>query len=188
MPWYSIIPVGLGLLMLWAFITIFSLFGYINCTNWDFFLPAPSNDVRIIGALKNTIYVQSQDGTIYCNAQNGWKKCGISTFVVSHKDAPRWLNSYFKFIPEDVAVIQIARAGNDYLGYSNVALLENRHIWSCPYSFKSEVDQLMSSGAVIWLVIPAVIGFGCMLWFLKIFAESGSPTYWDFWGRGTRVK
>ena len=187
MPPYSILPAGLGVLMFWVLITVFNLFGFTKCTAWNLIQSAPRDDVRIIGALKNSIYVQTQDGAIYCNAQNGWNKCNISTFVFSHKDAPQWFKS-FKFIPEDAAVVQIARTGNDFSGYSNVVLLENKHIWVCPYSLKSEIEQLVSSGAVIWLVIPAAIGLGCLLWFLMIFAESGSPTFWDFLGRGTKVK
>jgi hypothetical protein len=145
-------------------------------------------EVQVIGALKNDIYAQTQDGTFYCNTQNGWNKCKVSTFVFSHQDAPLWFNSYFKFIPEEAEAAQITRAGNDYSGYSNVVLLENRHIWVCPYSLKAEFEQLVSSGAVIWLGIPAVIGLGCVMWFFMIFAEFGSPTVWDFSGRGTKVK
>jgi hypothetical protein len=188
MPVYSFIPTGLGILMLWVLITVFNLLGYSQCAGWKSIQPAPMGEVRVIGASKNDIYVQTPDGTLYCSTQNSWKKCKISTFVFSHKDAPLWFSAAFKFIPEAAAAAQITRAGNDYQGYSNVVLLENRHIWVCPYSLQAEIDELVSSGTVIWLVLPAVIGVGCVVWFFMIFAKFGSPTVWDFSGRGTKVK
>jgi hypothetical protein len=187
MPWHSLVPAVLGVLMFWVFITVLNLFGYTQCVGWKFIQSAPAEDARIIGALENNIYTQTRDGTVYCGTQNGWSECTISTFVVSHKNAPQWFNS-FDFIPEDAAVVQMTRAGNDFAGYSNIVLLENKHIWACPYSLRSEMDQLVASGRVIWIVIPVVLGFGCLLWFLMIFAQSGLPTFWDFWGRGTKIK
>ena len=187
MPWHSLVPAGLGALMVWVSITAFDLFGYTQCTGWKFIQSAPAEDVRIVGALEDSLYVQTADGTLYCSEQNGWSECNISTFVFSHKDAPHWFHS-FDLIPEDAPVVQMTRAGNDYSGYRNVVLLDNNHIWACPYSLKSEMDQLISSGKVIWIVLPAALGFACLLWFLMIFAEFGSPTLWDFWGRGTKIK
>jgi hypothetical protein len=188
MPWYSIIPAGLGVFMLWAVLTVFNLLGFTNCTEWKFIGSVPREDVRIIGALKNIAYLQTQDGKIYCNTQNGWKECTVPTFVLTHKDAPAWFNPWFKAIPAEAKAVQLTIAGDYYSGQDYFALLNDGQIWSCSKNFKLETERIVQSGAVIWLIIPAAIGLGCAAWFMQIFIQNGSPTQWDFWGRGTKIK
>ena len=173
--------------MLWAVIMIFGLLQFTNCPSWDFVQPAPNGDARIIGATGEKVYLQTGNGPIYCNMQNQWQECAISTFVLSHKDAPAWLHSYFKSIPQQTFVVQLTRVG-DITGNSYYALLDNNQIWVCRTNFFSELEYILSSRTVLWLILPAGIGIWCAAVFLKIFAEEASPTWWDFWGRGTRVK
>ncbi len=188
LPLFSIIPAGFGALMLWAFFAIFDLLGYTNCPTWKFLQSAPRNDLRIIGTLKKDVYLQAPDGTIYCNAQNQWKVCRVSTFGLSRKDAPDWLSARFTPVPEKATVKQLTRAGNYATGNTYFVLLEDNQIWSCPDDFNAKIKQIASSGAVIWLIIPAGIGLWCCVAFMQIFIKYGSPTIWDFFGRGTKVK
>ncbi|HEX2998007.1 MAG TPA: hypothetical protein VHP14_24495 [Anaerolineales bacterium] len=187
MPLYSIIPLGIGAVMLWAVIMIFGLLQFTNCPAWGFVQSTPNSDVRIIGALKEKVYLQAGDGTIHCNAQNQWQNCVMSTFVLSHKDAPVWLHPYFSSVPEHASVTQLTRMG-DVSGNSYYALLDNNQIWACQTDFFSELKHILTSRAVLWLILPAGIGLWCAAVVLKIFAEEASPTWWDFGGRGTKVK
>jgi hypothetical protein len=107
--------------------------------------------------------------------------------VLSHKDAPAWLNPYFTPISEQSSAIQLARV-EEVTKASYYALLENRQIWVCQTDFFSELEHILFSRAVLWLIPPAGIGLWCAVIFMKIFIEEGKPTWWDFWGRGTRVK
>lgn len=83
--------------------------------------------------------------------------------------------------------MQLTRMG-DVSGNSYYALLDNNQIWVCRTDFFSELEHILTSRAVLWLILPAGIGIWCAAIVLKIFAEEASPTWWDFGGRGTRVK
>jgi len=188
MPWYSIIPAGVGILMLLTFLAALNILGFTNCTEWKFLQSAPMKDMRVIGAFKNIVYLQAQDGSTYCNKHNGWERCVADTWLVSHQDVPAWFNPWFNTIPVEAGAVQLTLAGDFYLGQTHFALLDDGQIWSCPSNFKLETEHIIQSGAVIGLIIPIVIGAGCFLWFLNIFAEYGSPTLWGFRGRGTKIK
>ncbi len=188
MPWYSIIPVGLGVLMIWAFLTILNILGFTNCTDWKSLQSAPMKDMRVTGFFKNVVYLQAQDGTTYCNEQNRWQACDTDTWFLSHKDAPTWFNPWFGELPTEAKAVQLTLAGSPYFEHSYIALLEDDQIWSCPKHTREEVEGIMQTGAVIWLILPVAVGIACAAWFMRIFIQHGSPTLWDFWGRGTRIK
>ncbi len=171
--------------MLLAFLTIFNILGFTNCTEWKFLQSAPQKDMRVIGTFKNIVYLKAQDGEAYCNKQNRWEKCIADTWLVSHHDAPTWFNPWFNTVPAKAKAVQLTLAGDFYLGQTYFALLDDGQIWSCPKNFKSETEHIVQSGAVIWLIIPIAIGVWCFWWFLDIAIKHGSPTLWDFWGRGT---
>ena len=173
--------------MLSTVLVIFSLLRFTNCPSWVFFQSAPSKDVRIIGTLNGKVYLQASNGPIYCNTQNQWQECAMSTFALSHKDAPIWLNSYFTAIPEQASVVQLTRV-EEISRISYYTLLENNQIWVCLTDFISEVKNIVYSGAIIWLMVPTGIGLWCAATFMKLLIKGSTPTIRDFFGRVMDIK
>ena len=83
--------------------------------------------------------------------------------------------------------MQLIRGGN-YSVISYHSLLENGQIYACSTDFNSEIEKVLFSVSALWLALPAAAGVWSAAAFINLFIRQGTPTLWDFWGRGTKIK
>jgi hypothetical protein len=187
LPFFSIVPIGIGTIMLWGFLTIFNGLRFIQCSAWVALRPPPENIVTLLGAPLDRLHIQTENKSIYCLDQGQWSKCLLSPYETEPDSAPTWLIGRLESIPQNDGILQVIRAGS----LSNVtyySLLADGRIFACSTNFTAEVENMFRSGSFVWLLIPTL----AMLWsavsFFDIFIKYGQPTLWDFWGRGERIK
>lgn len=188
LPFYSIIPIGLGIGSIFALIGIFSLLRFMNCPTWELFKSAPIENAVIIGAWDEQVYLQSSGSPIYCNEKDQWAACSPPVYFLSQTNAPLWFTDSFFNSPENSKVKQLSRMEIFPTTIKYYLLSENGKIWSCTTTFSAEINRSLSSWTAIWLIIPTAIGIWCMVWFMNIFIKTGDPTLWDFFGHGEKIK
>ena len=189
LPLSSLIPASIAILMLCGFFTIFDALRFTQCSSWTELQLPPKKVITLLGTFQNRLYVETIDKSVYCLVQNRWAKCILSPYSLNPDNAPPWLINYFKTTFQKSTVLQLIRGDNfSVVAYSYYTLGENGQIFSCSTNFNSEVVKILFSGSVMWLIIPIVIGVWSVMTFINISIKEGSPTFWDFWGRGTKIK
>jgi hypothetical protein len=187
LPLSSLIPASIAILALWVFFTIFNALRFTQCSSWAELQPPPKQVTTLLGTFQNRLYVKTIDKSVYCSNQNQWAECLLSPYSLNPDKAPRWLINYFETVFQKSTVLQLIRGGN----FSTVAyytLGENGQIFACFTDFNWEVEKIFLSGSFMWLLIPFVLGVWSVMTFINIYINEGSPTFWDFWGKGTKIK
>ena len=187
-PLYAVIPFGLGVAAFWVLVVLFSVFRFANCPEWVSLSSTPVNTTRIAGYYKDVVYLQMQDETLFCNSQNGWRKCPPPIYEWDQEEAPAWLLEHFKLIPDSSVLIRQETRFTTLDEVRYYALLDNGQLLQCPTSLKAEIQKIIDSGEILWLgvIVGLIIFFGG--WFLKILIEEGTPVLWDWFGRGKVIK
>ena len=187
-PFYSLIPVGLGVAAFWAFIVLIGAFRFMNCPDWTLLSPAPVNATGITGYYKNVVYLQLQDGTLSCNAQNGWQKCPPPPIAWEHEDAPDWVITHFEVIPNNNSLIKQETRFVPLVEIRYYALLDNGQVLQCSTTWTAEVRNILYSREILWLLLLVGIIIFSGGWFLKIVIEEGAPVLSDWFGNIKRIK
>jgi hypothetical protein len=187
-PFYSIIPVSLGLIAVWIFFTVFSILRFINCPAWENLSPAPVNTIQIVSYTNDILFVKTDGGKIYCNKGSEWQICSLPTYPSSNENAPKWLRNYSDIILQKQISIKVLTRINGYADTTYLALSNQNEIWQCSTTFVSEVNEIVYSWKVLLLIIPVMLGLFSIWWFFKILIEEGYPVIWDWWGKGKRIK
>jgi hypothetical protein len=187
LPLVALLPVILGILMTSMFFTMADWLGFTHCSAWFPLSDPPEKVDRFIDVFGENVYLQTNEEGIYCFQQSQWKKCMLPPYRAKLHTAPNWLVSNFISLPSQDGITQLIRA-NKFLDSTYYALSESGKVWACSTDFETQFAGMYHSGAIMLLVVP----FGLACWsagsFLNIFARYANPVYWDFLGRGTRIK
>lgn len=187
-PFYSLIPVGLGVAALWVLVTLLGAFRFMNCPDWTLLSPAPVNAARITGYYKNVVYLQMQDGTPYCNSQNGWQKCPSPPITWEQKDAPDWVIKYFEIIPGNNSSVKQETRFTLLGEIRYYTLLDSGQVLYCSSTWTAEVKGILYSREIVWLLLLVGMMTFTGGWFLKIVIEEGAPVLSDWFGNIKRIK
>jgi len=188
MPLYSVIPVGLGVASLWAITILFGAFRFTHCPAWQVLSSTPANTARITGYHKNVVYLQMQDGTLYCNSQGGWQKCSPPFYAWKQDDAPDWLIKYFEVIPDNKGLIKQETRFTILEEVHYYALLDGGQILQCPTTWIEDIRDVLYSREILGLLALVGIILFSGGWFFKIFIEEGAPVLSDWSGNIKRIK
>lgn len=187
-PFYSIIPAGLGWFAVWILFTIFNLFGFINCPTWDVVSVAPVNTIQIASYTNDVLFIQTQDGKLYCNKTSQWEICSLPTYPSTSVHAPTWLMHYAHPILQKQTSVKLLVRINEYDERKYFAIASNNEIWQCSSTVMAELNQLVFSWKVFLLSIPLALGIFSIWWFFKILITEGRSVIWDWRGRGKEIK
>lgn len=191
MPIKSLLPLGLGMASIWAFLTAYSLAGFLICPNWQPVIQAPNDTASIRTYYNHVIFIETQSGKILCTEPTSanWEECSLPSSPWERKEAPAWLTRQFKIIPDQqIPIHQVVKIIVFDTLY-NFALSEDDQIWGCSNLYSENLDQIASSGVLLFLLIPAGTGLLSAAWWFKIYIEEGHPMIWDWWsGRGKPIK
>lgn len=187
LPLFSIVPMGIGMLMLVGFLAIFNALRFIQCSPWASLQKPPGDADALLGTPLKRLYVRTTNNAIYCLAKEQWSKCTLPPYALQPDEAPAWLAGRLEANFQTGPVLQVIRAGSisDVTYY---ALLADRRLLACSTNFTIEVENTFQSSLFVWLLIPTGGILWCSAWFINIVIKYGQPTYWDFSGRGRRVK
>ena len=187
LPFFSIVPISIGILMLLVFFVIFNALRFLQCTSWVLLPIVPEKPDALLGTLNGGLFIETASKSIYCYKQNQWSKCIRPSYKFRPDVAPSWLTNALETEFEDGSVLQVIRAGNlSHITYHS--LLADRRIFSCSTNFNTEIENIFRSGLFLWLLVPAIAIIWSVVSLVSIFIKYGQPTLWDFWGRGTRIK
>jgi hypothetical protein len=187
MPFFSLISTSIGVAMLWGFLTVFNALRFTQCPAWVSLQPPPENPVALLGAPINRLYIETKDGVVYCFKHGGWSKCSRPSDDFQSDMAPAWLIDKFSSAFQQKNPLQVIRS-NGFFEVSYYSLLADKKIYSCSTNIEAEMENIFSSGAFVWLLIPLSGLAWSIFTFVKLFIKYGQPTLWDFWGRGQRIK
>ena len=176
-----------SILMIVFFIILFNGFRFTQCSSWDLLPSTPEGTSEILGAVKNTPYLKTNTGKVFCLSNQEWSNCISPAYDFEIDSAPFWTMKTITQYVKSGNIKQVIRS-NGYLKTNYYMLLMNGDIYNCSTSIKDEINQILSSSQLFVILIP-VVGFGLSLvFFIKFFLREGDPTFWDFWGRGTKIK
>lgn len=187
LPLFAVIPVSIGIFMLWGFLAIFDGLRFMQCPAWVPVQPPPQPPVALLGTVRNRLYIETANHLSYCLRQGQWTNCLLPPYGFQPDRAPAWLMSRFESAFPNGTASQVIRSD----GFSEViyySLLTDKRVFSCSTNFSAEIENIFSSGLFLWLLIPMIGMIWSAISFFKIFIEHGEPTLWDFWGRGERIK
>lgn len=187
MPLFSIIPASIGVLMLWCFLTVFNALRFTQCPSWVLLQQPPGNTVALLGAPLNRLYVETENKSVYCLRQGKWANCAHLQDDSEPDMAPAWLMNNFSAAFEGGNVLQVIRA-NGFFDMNYYSLHKDGRVYSCSTNINAELENIISSGAFTWLLIPLAGMVWSIATFVGLFIKHGQPTLWDFWGRGERIK
>jgi hypothetical protein len=166
---------------------LFNGFRFMQCSSWELLSSTPNNTSEVLGAVKNTPYIKTNTGQVLCLVDLEWSNCITPSFGFQSTTAPFWTMKSLSQNFVEANIKQIIRS-DGYLQTDYYSLLSNGNIFSCSTSLENEINKIFSSSKLFWLLIP-MIGFGLSISaFFKSFAQEGDPSYWDFWGRGLKIK
>jgi len=183
MPVTSIIPVAISVLMLWVTVEVFDALRFLQCTEWHPLLPPPGWVVHLSGTGRDRVYAKTLDGTTYCYTDHWTTACTISPYASTPASARKWVRSQI----QDEEPTELIRGGSP-TEVTYYKLAKDGIVSSCSTDFKSEVNGMIDSGAIILPLIPIGIIIWCGVIFMKMFIGHGEPTLWDWSGRGTKIK
>lgn len=173
--------------MLYAFIIILNALRFIQCPSWIAIQTPPEKAGILLGTLRNRLYIKTTTNTIYCLGQNQWTPCNLPPYDLQPDNAPSWVIRFLEAGFQNNSVLQAIRS-DSFVNTNYYSLLPNGHVFVCPTSFSAETENIIRSGSLVWLIIPSVGIIWSIISFLNIFIKYGQPTFWDFWGRGERIK
>ena len=184
---YSLIPALLVLVMAWASHWLFDLLRFGHCQDWSALPPAPGSFSQVAGVLPNRLYLQAAGEQGCCLDAGHWSACELPSDLSAPVEAPLvWAGSWAS-LPDGPGLVDLARGGS-WVQVRYIARVENGSLWSCQTNLNAELEAMLASGQIVWLAIPPGLG-GLGAWaFFSIVASEGQPTFWDFFGRGRRVK
>ena len=184
---YSSLLLLISILMLVLLITLFNGFRFTQCSSWNQLPSAPENTSEILGAVKNTPFLRTNTGQIFCLNDQEWSTCITPAYSFEIDTAPFWSIKMLSQNLKSGHIKQVIRS-NGYLKTNYYTLLTNGEIYHCSTSIEDEINQVLSSPQLFVILIPT-LGFGLSLaFFIKSFLREGDPTFWDFWGRGKKIK
>lgn len=187
LPLYTIVPLLVGFAAVWGLFQVLDAVRFTTCTPW-FELPAPPEPISALqGAFDDRLYAASGDRATVCLADNHWSACALPPYGVPSAQAPAWLIDLFPggfFQPGVSAAVRSGAPANLTYHY----LLADHRIFTCATDLDAELDGILKSGAWLWLLPPALAAAWSVYTFTRIFVQTGQPTWWDFWGKGRRIK
>ena len=187
MPFFSLISASIGVSMLWGLLTIFNALRFTQCPAWVLLQKPPGNPVALLGAPINRLYIETADRSVYCFKHGGWSNCSRPSDDFQSDIAPAWLIDKFSSAFQQKNPLQVIRS-NGFFEVSYYSLLPDRQIYTCSTNIEAEMENIFSSGAFVWLLLPLSGLAWSILTFVNLFIKYGQPTLWDFWGRGERIK
>jgi hypothetical protein len=186
LPLYSLVPALLVFLVFAAGFWIFDFLRYITCEPWEQLPAAPERVVKLIGTVKERLYVKTLNQEIYCYETNVWENCKLPTEIIWSENKSGNARHFFRINDKPVELVYLTRQGN--FGKNHyLALMKNGDIWMCSMNLETELAHILSSGAFLWLLIPIMAGICSVIAFLKIFADEAQIVFWDFFGCGKRL-
>jgi hypothetical protein len=189
MPLFSIVPASIGVLMLWGFLAIFNALRFTQCPAWVLLQPPPAQPVALLGAPINRLYIQTENKSVYCLKRGQWSKCALLPADLQPDMAPAWLIDNFSSAFQQNNLLQVIRSNtNSFFEVSYYSLLADQRVYTCSTNIEIEMENILSSGMFVWLLIPLSGLAWSIITFVNLFIKHGQPTLWDFWGRGQRIK
>ena len=187
LPLFSIVPISIGVLMVFSFFIILNALRFIQCSSWDLLQKPPENATVLLGTLHNRLYVETENASVYCLQQNQWSKCALPPYKLQPDMAPSWLIGKLETTFQIGGILQVMRSGSfsDVVYYS---LLVDRQVFTCSTNFSIEIENIFRSGLFVWLLLPTIAIIWSVVSFAAIFIKHGQPVLWDFWGKGERIK
>ena len=187
MPFSSIFLAGLACCSLLGFLTIFDALRFWQCSPWQGLHLPPAQITALSGYFRARLYVTAGNKAVYCLSHDQWARCSLPPFPQPPEYAPPWLLRFLETDLQKGPLSQVLRGGS-FPAVDYYALLGNGQMLACSTDFDAEVGNILFSGSVLWLLIPLVPGIWSIAVFINQFLKWGSPTLWDFWGRGTKIK
>lgn len=187
LPWYAVVPIASGILMLWLLLSLFNWLGFSHCAAWTSLPRAPEMPVRLVDAFGGRVYVRTETDHILCHEQGRWADCMGSPYPPRLGQAPDWLVNNFIAVPVAGTIVQLIRV-SAFMDMTYYALLDSGEVIRCDARLDSQLVSMVRSGLVLLLILPLAALIWSLAVFLRIFILRGSPVLWDFFGRGTRIK
>jgi len=172
---------AISILMFWVSMEVFDALRYRQCTDWHP-LPPTGWVVHLSGVGQDRVYARTLDGSTYCYTDH-WQACQMSSMVSTPVNANDWVRSQI----QDEEPVELIRGGS-LTEVTYYTLTKDGIVSSCSTDFKTELNSIINSIAIIWLLIPIGIGIWSAIVDIKMFIDHGEPTLWDWFGRGTKIK
>lgn len=188
LPLRAIIYFLITVVLILASLDLFQGLRIIHCPEWNVLPAPPVTDFTLAGALRDQLYIQSNDhAAVYQYEQNHWSRSSLAFYLDQPNPVPVWLKSNWITLPETSGLRQIIRAGKLNV-FTYYMLQNNGTLRTCSTDFEKEVNAITQSGAIALFLFPLGGMIFCGFRIFTIFAHEGNITYWDFWGNGTRLR